>query len=198
MSRWMALLGLALGLGCAKAPKELAIRDVRITDDHRAWLVDAEDEVAIARARIADAASSRLAQREHHDRLLQRVRAAGIDPGPWQALGRAREGLADREHRRAVARLAHAEARLRLVRAEIAMGADLAVYDLEPLRTEVGRQRERLAELVRDVEKATAEAEDRADAAWSAWREHLAAGGMAGSFWQGVGDDPTDAIADAE
>lgn len=196
MSRWPLWLGLLVG--CAKAPKAIGIRDPRINEDHRAWLVDAEDEVAIATARIDDAAAARIAHRERHDQLLARVRAAGADLGPWQALGRAREALADRQHRRAVARLDHAEARLQLVRAEVAMGADLAVYDVEPLRAEVGRHRERLAGLVRDVERATAEAEDRADEAWSSWRQQLSASGIAGAFWQGVGNDPTDAIADTE
>ncbi|MEM6930591.1 MAG: hypothetical protein AAF602_26880, partial [Myxococcota bacterium] len=115
--------------------------------------------------------------------------------GPWQALGRARETVADKEVRRASSRLAHAEARLKLVRAEVAMGADLAVYDLEPLRAEVGRHRERLAGLVRDVEQASLAAEDRADEAWASWRHHLATSGRPGAFWQGVGD-PTDAVAD--
>ncbi|MEO0601671.1 MAG: hypothetical protein AAF211_09550 [Myxococcota bacterium] len=197
MSRWglAGLLILLLG-GCVRSPKALAIRDPRIDDDQRSWLVDAEDEVAIARARIDDTTAARTALRDSHAVLMARVRAAGTDPGPWQALGRARETLADKEVRRSSTRLAHAQARLKLVRAEVAMGADLAVYDLEPLRAEVGRHRKRLAGLVRDVEKADLEAEDRADEAWASWRHHLATSGLTGAFWKGVGVDPTDAVAD--
>lgn len=186
-------LGLLL-VGCARSPRALSLRDPRIDDDQRAWLVDAQDEVAIARARVDDATRGEASQREHQAALLARMRAAGVDAGPWQAVGRARREVAQREHRRAEVRLQHAEARLALVYAEVAMGADLAVYQIEPLRAEVARLRDRLAEVTRDVERASAEAEDRADEAWASWRGHLGADvtGVA-AFWK---DLDTDAVAD--
>ncbi len=189
VERWL-LAGIVVALlaGCARTAriKPLSLQDPRLSDDQRSWLVDAEDEVAIAQARIDDAQRARGAQRANHEALVARVRAASGDLGPWQALGKARDALADQELRRARARLDHAEARARLVRAEITMAGDLGVYKLPPLRAEAARQRERLAELTREVEQATARAEDQADAAWAAWRRHLATSEAAGGFWLDV------------
>jgi len=182
---WLALAA------CARSPRALDLRDPRISDAQRSWLVDAQDEVAIARARIDDAERGQQAHREHHDALMVRIRAAGVEPSAWQALGRARRALAEREHRRAVARLEHAEARLRLVRAEVAVAADLGVHDVEPLRTDVARRRDRLTEAVRAVEQARAEAEDRADEAWAGWQQHLATTDGIGAFWLDVTRDAT-------
>ena len=187
MGRGLGWLVLAwLVAGCAKAPSAIALRDPRINDAQRGWLVDAQDEVAIARARVDDAIRAREHVRRHNERLQERARAAKGDLGPWQTLGRAREALADLELRLARVRNEHADARLRLVQAEVAVAADLAVYKLEPLRGEVDRHHARLVDLVSKVEQATTAAEDRADEAWTAWQRHLATKGPANRFWEDV------------
>ncbi|MEM6926550.1 MAG: hypothetical protein AAF602_06465 [Myxococcota bacterium] len=183
-STWICL-GLLLG-ACAKQPPELALRDARITDDHRRLLVDAQDEVAIAQARVEDALRKRQERRDHQREMLARVRAAGGSPGPWQELGRARETLSDRELREARARFDYAEARFRLVRAEIATQADLAVIKIDPIRVEVERDRAKLAELVRDTERALVEVENLADETWKIWTRFLATSEGTGGFWRDV------------
>lgn len=173
-------------MACTKAPPEFAIRDPRINDAQRGWLVDAQDEVAIAQARIDDARRTRAQVTRHNELLLDRVKAADGAVAPWQALSRSRETLAELELRLARVRDDHAQARLKLVRAEVAVAADLAVIKLAPLRADVDRHHARLVELVGEVEQATTEMENRADETWAGWQRHLGTRGPANGFFQDV------------
>lgn len=187
VERLRCLVLVCLLAGCTKAPPVLALRDARLTDAQRGWMVDAQDEVAIARARIDDAMRAQVHIERHNDQLLERVKAADGALGPWQALARAREDLANLELQLANVRIKHAEARLRLVRGEVAVAADLAVIKLEPLRAEVDRLHARLVELVGEVEEATTAAETQADETWSGWQRHLGTRGVPNGFWMDIG-----------
>lgn len=191
---WLTLIGLVVG--CAKAPPELSLHDPRINDAHRGWMVDAQDEVAIAQARIDDAHRARSHVERHNQLLLDRVKAADGVEAPWQALATARQDLAVLELKLARVRNEHAQARLRLVRAEVAVAADLAVIKLAPLRATAERHHARLVALVTEVEKATTATEDLADEMWAAWQRHLATRGPANAFWADV--DAASAVVDAD
>jgi len=168
----------------------LSLRDPRLPEDALRWLADAEDEVAIGRARLDDAEDGLLVLEAYGEDLKARVghlaqqsqKAAEVERG-FADLSRARVRLQKLELQAARRNLEYAGARLTLARAETAVRYDLAVYEIEPLLERVRAAEERVAEAQRAVEERRAEVDAAADAAWSAYARFVAGGGSTDVLW---------------
>ncbi|MBW2256181.1 MAG: hypothetical protein JRI25_16515 [Deltaproteobacteria bacterium] len=163
--------------GCASShagPKveALSLRDPRLPEDALRWLADAEDEVAIGRARLDDAEDGLLVLEAYGEDLKARV---GHLAQQSQKAAEVERGFAD---------LSRARVRLqKLELAETAVRYDLAVYEIEPLLERVRAAEERVAEAQRAVEERRAEVDAAADAAWSAYARFVAGGGSTDVLW---------------
>jgi len=188
----MLLLGL-VATGCATAEvQRLDLRDPRLPAEARRWLADAEDEVAIAWARVDDARAV-LGRLEEY-RGEQTERLDELEPGPAKAeserAARAFESYADARVRLAEVELESAEislelarARLTQARAETAVRYDVAIYELQPIVHEVELLRDEVAASERELEEQRAKVEQKASEAWKAYSQYVSKGGVSNALW---------------
>jgi len=190
----LTLLAVLVGaVGCTRDKVQvLGLRDARLSIEARRWLADAEDEVAIAGARVDDAQARLERQRSHGEALVGRLRQLQRDSATSEGtdltrlfaeLADQREALAVLHLRAARADLAYARARLTLTRAETAVRYDLAVYELDELVAEVDRLGEDVAAAERAVEDQQSQVDRTADAVWLAYTRFVDAGGATEVLW---------------
>ena len=199
-TRWIVLLVLvAVGVtGCRTTKvQRLDLRDSRLPVEARRWLADAEDEVAIARARLDDAEAGLDELEDYRDDLYDRCRE--IEQGSHvEAQVTWAEYLTDAfddyafervllkklELEAAQKALDLARARLTLARAETAVRYDVAVYDLEPIALEVEALREDVAYAEREVEEQRAHVERTATEVWKAYTQFVGKKGDTHALWK--------------
>jgi hypothetical protein len=192
--RLALLIALALGtLSCATGEvKRLDLRDPRLPAEARRWLADAEDEVAIAWARVDDARAELKKLNSYHeaqlDRLqeLKRGQAKGAGENAFRAFakyGEERIALAEMELEVAEVALELARMRLTQARAETAVRYDVKIYELEPIVREVESLRDEVAETEREVEEQRANVEHAADGVWKSFKHYVSKGGVTNALW---------------
>lgn len=185
---WM----LAVFSGCATTGvQRLDLRDSRLPVEARRWLADAEDEVAIAKARLEEAGAEFDKLERYHKDLTVRLQAIQAVPVEGAAtadtfLAFTEQRIALKKHQRQSAsdNLDLARARLTLARAETAVRYDLAVYELEPLVQDVAQRRSLVAAAEQQVELQRALVEQAADEFWERYRQYVSKGGVTHSIWQ--------------
>ncbi len=202
--RWLVLatlvvaatVGGATGCGVHKRVAPLSLHDPRLPIEARKWLADAEDEVAIARARV-DEAEVELARLKAYRRdmvarvaaMQQRSRAGGSAVAADDLKARfnlhlnERIELADRELDAARKALSLSRARLTLARAETAIRHDVAVYEIEPLALEVESLRQQVAAAERRVEEQRQAVDETAAQVWSTYARYVDSGGETNALW---------------
>jgi hypothetical protein len=186
------VLGLAV-IGCATAKvQRLDLRDPRLPVEARRWLADAEDEVAIAWARMDDSRATLARLGEYRDQQLGRLDQ--LETGPARedgeaaarALGsyaEARVQLGEAELELSEIDLELARTRLDQARAETAVRYDLTVYELQPIISEVELLRDEVAASERRLEEVRAEVEEKAASAWKAYSQYVSKGGTSNALW---------------
>ena len=186
------MLGLAV-CGCATAEvQRLDLRDPRLPAEARRWLADAEDEVAIAWARMDDARAELDRLEEYRGEQLDRLDE--LKPGPAKSEGQkatqafesyadARVELAELELELTEISLELARTRLTQARAETAARYDVAVYDLQPIVREVELLRDEVAASERELEEQRANVEKKAAEAWIAYSRYVSKGGVSNALW---------------
>jgi hypothetical protein len=194
--RWAALTVLAIGLSaCASEVQRLNLRDPRLPEEARRWLADAEDEVAITRAR-ADDSETELAELEAYrssltDRLEEnwpdRKSGARVEGAnalrAFMKYADQRVKLAELELATSKKELSLASARLTQARAETAVRYDLAVYEIGPIINEVELLRGEIAAMERQVEDQRVSVEKAAGEAWKAFSQFVGKGGVTNALW---------------
>lgn len=192
--RLALLIALALGaLSCATGEvKRLDLRDPRLPVEARRWLADAEDEVAIARARVDDRRAELKRLNLYHEAQVDRLRelkrgqakAAGEKAAQaFDRYGDARVELAEMELEVAEVSLELARMRLTQARAETAVRYDVKIYELEPIVREVESLRNEVAETEREVEEQRATVERAADEVWKSFKAYVSKGGVTNALW---------------
>jgi len=186
------VLGL-MAIGCATAEVErLDLRDPRLPVEARRWLADAEDEVAIAWARMDDSRANLARLEDYRDQQLARVGrletgpARGDGKAAAEALGsyaEARVQLGELELKFSELELDLARTRLDQARAETAVRYDLNVYELQPIISEVELLRDEVAAFERTLEEMRAEVEEKAASAWKAYSQYVSRGGTSNALW---------------
>ncbi len=198
--RWIILLVLAVAAlnGCKTTRvARLDLRDPRLPVEARRWLADAEDEVAIARARLDDAEDGLHDLEDYRESLYDRCR--DIERGShveaqvtwaeyltdaFDDYAYERVQLEKLELTAARKALQLARARLTLARAETAVRYDVAVYDLEPIALEVEALRDDVAQAERDVEEQRANVERTATEVWKAYTQFVGKQGDTHALWK--------------
>jgi hypothetical protein len=188
----LLVFGLA-AFGCATAEvQRLDLRDPRLPAEARRWLADAEDEVAIAWARMDDARADLRRLEEYRDEQLDRLEELGSGPAKaegdratraFEDYADARVDLAEVELESAEIVLDLARTRLTQARAETAVRYDVAVYDLQPIVSEVELLRDEVADSERRLEERRAEVEKKAADAWKAYSQFVSKGGVSNALW---------------
>ncbi len=188
----LCLLMIALAAGCATTGvQRLDLRDPRLPVEARRWLADAEDEVAIAKARLDEAGAEYDKLERYHKDLtvrLQEIQAVPVEGAATadSFLAFTEQRIALKKHQRQSAgdNLALARSRLTLARAETAVRYDLAVYELEPLIQDVEQRRTKVAAAEQQVELQRALVEQAAEEFWERYRQYVSKGGVTHSIWQ--------------
>jgi hypothetical protein len=172
--------------------KRLDLRDPRLPAEARRWLADAEDEVAIAWARMDDSRAELKALESYHEAQLERLeeltrgKAKAQGDKALQAFskyGDERIELAEMELELAGIALDLARTRLTQARAETAVRYDVRVYELEPIVREVELLRNEVAATERKVEEQRANVERSAGEVWKAFRLYVSKGGVSNALW---------------
>lgn len=185
-----------LAIACAgQNVAVLNLRDPRLPLEARRWLADAEDEVAVAHARVDDAGKELTELRaylEHLQRQLDRSLLEGqrgaLEEGrqvtaAFRIYAKERLELGAERLEAAKRGLELARARLTLARAETALRYDLAVYELKSIAADNERLRTEVAALERAVEETRTRAEKRADELWQAYSVYAQKGGVTSALW---------------
>ena len=186
------VLGLAV-IGCATAEvQRLDLRDPRLPVEARRWLADAEDEVAIAWARMDDSRATLARLEEYREQQLGRLEQLRTGPAKVEgeaaarALGSyadARVRLGELELESFKIELELARTRLNQARAETAVRYDLKIYELQPIISEVELLRNEVADSERRMEEVRTQFEGKAALAWKAYSQYVSKGGTSNALW---------------
>jgi hypothetical protein len=186
------VLGLAV-IGCATAEvQRLDLRDPRLPVEARRWLADAEDEVAIAWARMDDSRANLARLKEYREQQLGLLEQ--LQTGPAKAEGEAaaralgsyadaRVQLGELELKSSKIELELARTRLNQARAETAVRYDLKIYELQPIISEVEVLRNEVAESERRMEEVRTQFEEKAAIAWKTYSQYVNKGGTSNALW---------------
>lgn len=185
-----------LAAGCGGTDvQRLNLRDPRLPAEARRWLADAEDEVAISRARVDDAERALDELIAYRNSLIARLKDSWIaGKGAAGAAGEnasmtffdyveKRVSLAELELELARQSLKLAKKRLTQARAETAMRYDLAVYEIGTIVQEVEIKRNEIAALQKQLEDLRVQVENAAGDNWKAYRAYVDKGGVTNSLW---------------
>jgi hypothetical protein len=189
-----SLLSLLLLIGVGSAAcggqqvEPLNPRDLTLPVETRRWIAAAEDGVIVARAR-RDAAQAELDRtRAQQERRLDEtvLGANGVKLlDKMEARLKLLNAFAGAKLDRAEAVLALADAKYRLVTAEQAILRDLASYDLEELKLQVDKARQRLYAARKELRERRDALDRSTTAFWQAYADYLKGGGETISFWIG-------------
>lgn len=186
------LLGLAAASCATSEVQRLDLRDPRLPAEARRWLADAEDEVAIAWARMDDARVELVRLEEYRELQLDQLDELKRGPAKsdgektanaFESYADERVELAELELDTAEVALELARTRLTQARAETAVRYDVAVYDLQPIVREVEQLRDEVADAERRMEEQRAKVEQRAGEAWKAYAQYVSKGGVSNALW---------------
>ena len=184
---------LALGGGCASGVEPISIHDPNVPAEGRKLIADAEDSVAIARAK-RDEARMQLRQIEA---WRQQVRSQGDWPSDATAavtslndLVDSRVRLAQLRRDRAQEQVRLAEVELDLITARVAVRNDLAVYDIEGIHERVTERREINRELDRELAMHMERVDEVTQNWWNTYASYVSQGGDASPFYPAF-DRPT-------
>lgn len=181
--------------------ERLNLRDPRLPIEARRWLADAEDEVAIAHARVDQSETDWQALRAYRASLRDRLEEAwttqaGRAPAQGDKSTKSifvyadeRVKLAEMELDFARTELELAERRLTQARAETAIRYDVAVYEIELIVHEVEQLKTTVAAMRRAVEDQRAIVERMSDQAWLDYAKYVKAGGVTNALWGLPEDD---------
>ncbi len=197
MRRMQTIIGLlfaaSLLIGCGGHVKYLSLRDERLPLEARRWLADAEDEVAIARARVVDAENVLSKIEDYQEHMVGQLKdqwggsRGGADGlKAWQMFAayiKERVGLAELTLKAANVAEDLAKMRLTQARAETAMRYDLAVYELPPIAEKVEKLRGEVAEMTKQVEGQRVRVERSAGEAWKVFHQFAKKGGVTNALW---------------
>lgn len=170
-------------VGCAaQRVAPLDLHDSRLPIEARRWIADAQDTLAIARARVSDARLRSIEAQSARDDGSSMPPAVATE---WHALVAARVSAAAQDLKLEALELELAEHRLELAYARTAMRHDLEVYELAPLeaRTEAAQRAVLGAREAR--QRGRIDLEKRASAWWTAWHAHAQGGGDTAAYWRG-------------
>lgn len=162
---------LVVAAGCAQNIERIDLHDETIPADARRLVADAEDSIAIARAKLDEAERELRETRTWRSELLDRDWPSGASSAV-QKLSRLADGrvkLARLRVERAAANVELARAKFELITAKTAIRNDLAVYDLEPLRKRVDREKAAFDELDRKFSEQRNEIAQLENEWWSAY-----------------------------
>ncbi len=194
MRRWLLSATALVLLGCGTVEVErLGLRDPRLPIEARRWLADAEDEVAIARARVEQSESELSAHIDSRESLVVRLEETW-STGKASAQGSAaaaaffkyadeRVKLAELTVEAAARELQLARSRLTQARAETAIRYDLAVYEMGPIVHEVELKRKEVAAIKRTVEDQRVVVERTATEVWTKYAKFANSGGNTNALW---------------
>lgn len=131
------------GVACGQQIEQIDLHDRTIPTEARRLVADAEDSIDIARAKLEKAKEDRKTTVRWRRNLFARdwPSAASSALEKLRSLADARVQLGELQVRRAEENVELAEAKYRLITAKTAIRHDLAVYELEPLRETVDRER---------------------------------------------------------
>ena len=189
----LPLLAAVLTIACGGGVKHLSLRDDRLPIEARRWLADAEDETAIAKARVVDAEMTLEKIENYRNTVVNALkdRWAGSRGGAeglnaWKVFASyidERVNLAGLTLKAAVTAEDLAQMRLTQARAETAMRYDLAVYELLPIAEKVEALRGEVAKSTKVVEAQRVKVEKSADEAWKAFHQFAQKGGNTDALW---------------
>jgi hypothetical protein len=172
--------------GCATKVRPIDLHDANVPIEGRRLVADAEDGIAIARARLDEARSEQRTVRAWRQQIAGQ---SNWPNGSAEAVGRlrtladARVRLADYQVQRAEAELQLAHAKYELITARVAVRHDLAVYDLERLH----ERADRILNQIREIDRQMAlhmETMDKATRSWlKGYESFVRSGGDARSFF---------------
>jgi Mg2+ and Co2+ transporter CorA len=187
---FMLIILFAVACGSTNVQR-LNLRDPRLPLEARRWLADAEDEVAIARARVDDAERVLATLNEYREDLLERLEdswAKGGSTGEKAAQAffdyvEKRVLLAELELDLAEQSRELAKKRLTQARAETAMRYDIAVYEIQTIVQQVETKRNEIAAAQKQVENMKIEVENAAGEVWKDYRSYVNKGGVSNALW---------------
>jgi hypothetical protein len=188
----ITLSSLMLLAGCGGV-RHLSLSDPRLPVEARRWLADAEDEVAITTARVADAEKKLEKIEAYKKNVVSQLKkswnkgtASADGQKAWQAFNNyteTRVQLAEIILEAANESRRLAEMRLTQARAETAMRYDIAVYEIAPIVHEVEELRKSVAAYIKRVEAQRVKVEQSAGAAWKAFYQYAHKGGITNALW---------------
>lgn len=191
---FMMIILFAVACGSTNVQR-LNLRDPRLPLEARRWLADAEDEVAIARARVDDAERALATLNDYREDLLERLedsweKGGGNAGAEGEKAAQAfydfvekRVALAELELDLAEKSRELAKKRLTQARAETAMRYDIAVYEIQTIVQQVEIKRNEIAAAQRQVENMKVEVENAAGEVWKAYRSYVNKGGVSNALW---------------
>lgn len=190
-ARWTMLLGAVLVmLGCTRRVEPIDLHDQTIPAEARQLVADAEDSIAIARAKRDEARRELEQTREWRRDLLERDWPSSADSvlSKLRELADARVELAELQLERAEEQIELAEAKYRLITAKTAIRQDLAIYDLEPLRKRVEREGTDVDELEGAISDKRSELARVEDDWWAKYAQWVEQGGDSRNFYVSIAD----------
>jgi hypothetical protein len=181
-------------MGCGTMEVErLNLRDPRLPIEARRWLADAEDEVAIVRARVENSEASLEAYKSYRESLISRLeetwtegKASAQGGAAFTAFlkyGEERVKLAELTLEATRKELQLAKTRLTQARAETAIQYDLAVYEIAPIVHEVELLRKEVALMRGQMEDQRVVVERTASQVWNAYAKFVSSGGNTNALW---------------
>ncbi len=182
----LILFSLLVSAGCASGVEPISIHDPGVPVEGRRLIADAEDGVAIARAKRDEAA--------HQLRRMEQWRRAVRSYTDWpdgsstpvtalNNLVDSRVRLAQLRMDRAELAITLAQMELEMITARVAVRNDLAVYDLESLQERLERRQESAREIDRDIALHMERLDEVHQQWWSAYSAFVRQGGDATPFY---------------
>lgn len=182
---WFVCLIWGLAGGCAQNVKRIDLHDQTIPADARNLVADAEDSIAIARARIDETERDVRETKKWREALLERDWPAGAS-SLVQRLRRLTDGrvkLAELRLERARANVEYTRAKFDLITAKTAIRNDLAVYRLDPIRTRVDREKSEVDELDGEITSQRKKIAQLENSWWDSYKSYAKEGGETGVLY---------------
>lgn len=166
------LVGIAGTTACGPAVPQIDLRDQTIPIEARTLVADAEDAVALARARHDELQRELESTREWRRELMNRDWPSDANEAVRQLdrFAEARIELARLRVERADEEIDLARAKYQLISAKTAVRHDLGIYKLDPLRERLEAREADVNEVEKALSRQRRRVAKRADQWWSAFR----------------------------
>ncbi|MEL6347937.1 MAG: hypothetical protein AAFV53_32825, partial [Myxococcota bacterium] len=164
-------------------PVDVDMRDPRLSAESRFQLIEAEDEVAIAAAKVDDARLEVARFAAYRQRFSAWLKENGQISSSFSEYMQRRMQLRKMELTEAQRALDYAVARWERTRAEVAIRNDIAARPLEPFDLAVDASRENLEVARNKLGEQRAKTEQAATTAWQEFAQYVSNGGLVDALW---------------